>query len=279
MSKGRVCAQGQWRRNGPWEGVVSGYEIPLAFLLPPAGEAAEYAGRIEGRVRAHGQPGKPWEADAGMRIIDAAIIHRPAGAEPQTLNLGTGGLAATATPERITFSFGVQAFTNTFLHANAQLRRDRGGDIMNLPLTGDVRARAADAKILPLLVPDIDDAAGVLTANATVAGSLAAPRIDGRIEIANGEFDSYRLNLALRELNVRADLSNDGLEFRGRGGRATGVLISTAATPGAAASRAATCICRVRISSWRICRNIASWPRRICASASTANASTSQATW
>jgi translocation and assembly module TamB len=224
VSKGRVCAQGQWRRNGPWEGVVSGYEIPLAFLLPPAGEAAEYAGRIEGRVRAHGQPGKPWQADAGMRIIDAAIIHRPPGAEPQTLNLGTGGLAATATPERITFSFGVQAFTDTFLYANAQLLRDGGGDIMNLPLTGDLRARAADANILPLLFADVDKAAGLLTANATVAGSLAAPRIEGRIELANGEFDSYRLNLALRELNVRADLSNDGLDFRGAGRAGDGRL-------------------------------------------------------
>ena len=167
------------------------------------------------------QPGKPWQADAGMRIIDAAIIHRPPGAEPQTLNLGTGGLAATATPERITFSFGVQAFTDTFLYANAQLLRDGGGDIMNLPLTGDLRARAADANVLPLLFPDIDNAAGLLTANATVAGSLAAPRIDGRIELANGEFDSYRLNLALRELNVGADLSSDatGVSRIGPGGR------------------------------------------------------------
>ncbi|RPH54160.1 MAG: hypothetical protein EHM84_02395 [Lysobacterales bacterium] len=93
-----------------------------------------------------------------------------------------------------------------------------------MPLTGDLRARSADANILPLLFPDIDNAAGLLTANATVAGSLAAPRIEVRIELANGEFDSYRLNLALRELNVRADLSNDGLEFRGAGRAGDGRL-------------------------------------------------------
>jgi translocation and assembly module TamB len=224
VSKGRVCAQGQWRRNGPWEGVIAGYEIPLAFLLPPAGEAAEYAGRIEGRVRAHAEPGKPWQADAGMRIIDAAIVYRPPGSEPQTLNLGTGGLAATATTERIKLSFGVQAFADTYLYANAQLLRDGGGDIMNLPLTGDLRARAADANILPLLFPDIDDAAGVLTANATVTGTLASPRVDGRIEIANGEFDSYRVNLALREINMKADVSSDGLAFRGSGRAGDGRL-------------------------------------------------------
>ena len=74
--------------------------------------------------------------------------------------------AATATPERINFSFGVQAFTDTFLYANARLQRDGRNDILNLPLTGDMRARAADANILPLVFPEIDHAAGLLTANA-----------------------------------------------------------------------------------------------------------------
>ena len=217
VSAGRVCAQGKWRRGGAWEGTLAGYEIPLAFVLPPSGETAEYAGRIEGRIRANGGPGRAWEADAGMRIIDAAIIYRPPGAPPQTLNLGTGGLAATATPERINFSFGVQAFADTFLYANAELLRNGGNDVMQLPLTGDMRARAADANILPLLFPEIDHAAGLMTANATITGSLAAPEINGRIELANGEFDSYRVNLALRDLSLIADLASNGLDFRGSG--------------------------------------------------------------
>ncbi len=139
-----------------WEGTVSGYEIPLALLLPPAGEEAEYGGRIEGRVHAFGAPNQPWQGEAGMRIIDAAIIYRPQGAEPETLNLGTGGLAATAKPDRIDFSFGVQAFTDTFLFANAHLDRNGGNDLMHLPLTGDMRARAADANILPLVFSEVD---------------------------------------------------------------------------------------------------------------------------
>ena len=217
VSAGRLCAQGKWRRGGAWDAMVAGYEIPLAFVLPPSGEEVEYAGRIEGRVRVNGAPDRAWEGDAGMRIIDAAIIHRPPGAKPETLNLGTGGLAATATAERVNFSFGVQAFADTFLYANAELQRKGRNDILNLPLKGDVRARAADANMLPLLFPEIDHAAGVLTANAVVSGSLAAPEINGRIELANGEFDSYRVNLALRELSLSADLENSGLAFRGSG--------------------------------------------------------------
>jgi translocation and assembly module TamB len=221
---GRVCASGKWQKAGSWEATVSGYEIPLALLLPPAGEEAEYGGRIEGRVHAFGAPNQPWQGEAGMRIIDAAIIYRPQGAPPETLNLGTGGLAATAKPDRIDFSFGVQAFTDTYLFANAHLQRNESNDLMHLPLTGDMRARAADANILPLLFSEVDNAAGLLTANATIGGTLAEPEINGRVELANGELDSYRVNFALRKLNLVADLASNGLDFRGTGNAGEGEM-------------------------------------------------------
>jgi translocation and assembly module TamB len=224
IGAGRMCAEGKWQRGGAWQGTVSGYEIPLAAVLPPSGAEAEIAGRIEGRVHAFGAAGQPWQGEAGARIIDAAIIYRPPGAEPETLNLGTGGLGATATPQRIEMSFGIQAFTDTFLYANAKLQRDGRNDILNLPLTGDMRARAADANILPLLFPEIDHAAGLLTANATIGGTLRLPELNGRIELARGEFDSYRANLAMRELGVVAELENTQLRFRGQGRAGDGQL-------------------------------------------------------
>lgn len=222
--RGRICASGKWQRAGAWEGTVSGYEIPLALLLPPAGAEAEYGGRIEGRVHAFGAPNQPWQGEAGMRIIDAAIIYRPQGADPETLNLGTGGLAATAKPEQIDFSFGVQAFTDTYLFANAHLNRSGSNDLLHLPLTGDVRARAADANILPLLFSEVDNAAGLLTANATIGGTLAEPEINGRVELANGELDSYRVNFALRNANLVAELASNGFDFRGTGRAGEGEL-------------------------------------------------------
>ena len=217
IGNGQFCADGTWQRNGPWEGTVSGYEIPLAVVLPPSGAEAEYSGRIEGRVHLSGAPNRPWLLDAGARIIDAAIIYRPLGADPETLNLGNGGLSATATAERIDFSLGVQAFEDTFLYANAHLDRNGRNDLMNLPLTGDIRARAADANILPILFTEIDNAEGLLTANVNVHGTLAQPEIDGRVELSNGGFDSYRVNLALRQLNLTADLANNRLDFNGSG--------------------------------------------------------------
>ena len=224
MGNGRLCAEGNWERGKAWEGIVSGYELPLAAFLPPGGPETRYGGRIEGRVRAFGAPNIAWQGEAGMRIIDASIIYNPQGAEPETLNLGTGGLAATATPERINFSFGVQAFTDTFLFANANIDRRSPQPLLRSPLVGDFRARAADANVLPILFPDVDNAAGLLTANGTVTGTLEQPQIDGRIELANGQFDSYRVNLLLRDLNLVANLSGNALYFNGKGRAGEGEL-------------------------------------------------------
>jgi translocation and assembly module TamB len=224
LGRGQLCAEGRWQRNGPWEGEVSGYEIPIAALLPPSGAEAEYSGRIEGRVKASGAPNQAWQAEAGARIIDAAIVYKPPGAEPETLNLGNGGLSGTATNAEVKFSLGVQAFEDTFLYANGRIQRNGSNDLMNLPLTGDVRARAADANILPIFFTEIDNAAGLLTANVDVTGSLAQPEITGRIELANGAFDSYRVNLALRKLNLIANLSNSRLDFKGSGNAGEGLL-------------------------------------------------------
>jgi translocation and assembly module TamB len=224
MGNGRLCTEGKWQRNGPWDATVSGYELPLAAFLPPSGPDTQYAGRIEGRVRAFGAPNVVWQGEAGARIVDAQIIYRPQGAEPETLNLGTGGIAATATPERVNFSFGVQAFTDTFVFANAAIDRRASDDLTTSPLDGDFRARAADANILPIVFPEIDNAAGLLTAAGTVRGTIAKPQIDGRIQLENGEFDSYRVNLALRDLNLVANLVGNELFFNGKGRAGEGEL-------------------------------------------------------
>jgi translocation and assembly module TamB len=87
-----------------------------------------------------------------------------------------------------------------------------------------MRGRAGDANILPLVFPEIDHAAGVLTGNANFIGSLASPEVSGHVELANGELDSYRVNLALRKITLGADIAGNELAFRGNGNAGEGQL-------------------------------------------------------
>lgn len=223
LAAGHVCAQGDWRRGGSWQASLSGSDLQLARILPSSEGGAEYAGDIEGRVALLGQAGDTWQGDALLKINDAAVIYRPPGMEPETLHLGSGEIEAAADRERIEAALSLQAFTDTFVFARAQLLRN-GGGLLELPLSGEFRARAADAGILPILFPEVDHAAGVLTANARLGGTLAAPQVDGRIQLNKGELDSYRINLALRDLSVTADIADNRLTFSAAGHAGEGRL-------------------------------------------------------
>jgi translocation and assembly module TamB len=224
IAAGRLCAEGRWQRNGRWNAEVSGYEIPLATVIPENDQEVEYAGRIEGSAKAFGGPNIPWQGEAGMKISDAAIIYRPQGAEAETLNLGTGGMHLVALPNRIDFSFGVQAFADTYFHTNAHLTRTSEPNVLKLPLRGELRARAADANLLPIVFPEVDHAAGVVAGSATLGGTLERPEINGQIELTNGELDSYRANFALRDLDALATIDSNRLDFKGSGSAGEGRL-------------------------------------------------------
>ena len=121
VGAGRMCAEGKWQRGG----AVGRHGLRLrdSARCRAAAErrrSARYAGRIEGRVHAFGaaRPAVARRRPACASSTPRSSTDRPARSR-RRCNLGTGGLAATATPERINFSFGVQAFTDTFLYANA----------------------------------------------------------------------------------------------------------------------------------------------------------------
>jgi hypothetical protein len=144
-------------------------------------------------------------------------------------------------------------------------------------LTGDLRARAADANILPLLFPEIDHAAGLLTANATSAGrwhcpsSTAASSWHAASSIRIASIRDARAGYRRRSGKHRAALPRSGprgegqLEAQGqlmwRGGESRGDLRV-----------------RARICCSQICPTTASLLRPICTSSWTASGWTLLAT-
>jgi translocation and assembly module TamB len=124
-----------------------------------------------------------------------------------------------AAADSVSAAMGLAVSAESFIAANMTLTRLPDVEFADSPLSGQVRGRMADANLLPLLIPEIDHAAGVLTADVTLSGQLAAPQIDGRIELNRGELDLYRLNLALRQMELGLTLAANRLQFTG-GGRA-----------------------------------------------------------
>ena len=280
IGAGRMCAEGKWQRGGAWQGTVSGYEIPLASVLPPSGAEAEIR-RTHRRSRAcvrrrRASRGRAKPARASSTRRSSTV--RPARSRRRSISAP----AVSPPPrrlERIEFSFGIQAFTDTFLYASARLQRDGRNDIMNLPLTGDMRARAADANILPLVFPEIDqrrrpaDGECDDRRHAGAAGDQRPHRAgERRVRFLSRQPRAARAERGRRPGEQRAATS------AARRARATDSWKPTAASRGAAARPAASCTCAGRICWSRICPSIASSPRPTCASRSMASAWMSRAT-
>ena len=279
IGAGRMCAEGRWQRGGAWQGTVSGYEIPLASVLPPSGAEAEIAGRIEGRVHAFGAAGQPWQGEAGARIIDAAIIYRPPGAAPETLNLGTGGLAATATPRahRVLVRYpGVHRHILVCERPAAARRPQRHHEsAVDRRHAGARRGRKHPAAGVP----------GDRSCSRTVdgerddrrhAGAARAERPhrarERRVRFLSRQPRAARAGRRRRPCEHGFALQRQGTRRRGatRGGWRADVERQRI--------QGSSCTCAARICSSPICRSIASSLRRTCTSWSTARAWTSRAT-
>lgn len=75
---------------------------------------------------------------------------------------------------------------------------------------------ASIARWLPL--GDVD-VTGVLTADMSVSGTMAAPLFNGRIDVAGGSYDDANIGLALRQIKASATVGNNGdvaLTFAGQ---------------------------------------------------------------
>jgi translocation and assembly module TamB len=215
-----VCGSGQWRRQGPWRIAATGDDIPLDILREILADQPQYLGKMDLDVTAEGSPTMPWRGDASIVLTGGGIVYRLASEDAkstETVQLGSGRADIRADATSLSVAVGLSGTAESFIAANATLTRVPGVDLGRSPLTGRIRGRMGDANLLPVLVAEIDDAAGALVADVTLSGRVDAPQLDGRIELNRGALDLYRLNLALREMEVQLNLAANRLQFTGNG--------------------------------------------------------------
>jgi len=129
-------------------------------------------------------------------------------------SIGSAVLTATATPQSIDANASLTSGEIGTLAGNLEIGRGPQ-PWQDMPLTGELHAQTSKLDLVSVYLPDIDRAAGNLTANARLAGTLAEPRLSGTIAVSDGEADFYQTNLHLRQIALAAQLTDDGLTFDG----------------------------------------------------------------
>ena len=91
-------------------------------------------------------------------------------------------------------------------------------------LTGHIKGTSEAIKVLPLLVPEIDRAAGRLEGNVVLGGTVGQPTFNGDFQVRDGMLELYRTNLKISALQADGSFDGDALTFDAQGETAKGKL-------------------------------------------------------
>jgi translocation and assembly module TamB len=212
-SPGNLCAQGSWT-PAAWSTTLTASQLPLSTLTAGRTPAVEYLGTINVGARLFGGGNNPAQGVLRMELNEAVLSRRLVSGRTERTSIGSGVLVATVTPDSIDANASLTAGEIGTLAGTLKIGRG-SGPWQDMPVAGEVHAQSAKLDLVSVYVPDIDRAAGNLTANARIAGTLAAPQLSGNVRVADGEVDFYQTNLHLRQIGLAAELTDDGLMFDG----------------------------------------------------------------
>ncbi len=208
-----LCAQASWT-PAAWSTTLTASRLPLSTLTAGRTPAVQYLGTINVGARLFGGGNKPAQGGLRVELYDAVLSRRLVSGRVDRTSIGSGQLTATATTDSIDANASLAAGEIGTL-AGA-LKIERGSrPWQDMPISGELHAQTAKLDLVSVYLPDIDRAAGNLSANAQITGTVAEPHLSGSVAVSDGELDFYQTNLRLRQISLAAKLSDDGLMFDG----------------------------------------------------------------
>lgn len=209
----RVCgsAEGNGTRS---DAHLSAQRLPLQTLTAGLTGDTQWAGTLtvdaNGSVMADG----PWNGSLRATLADASVRHKLASGKVESFALGSGQINADMDPRVWHASAALDAGEAGNIQADVRANSD-GGQWRKWPLTGQLKMHSTALPYVESWVTDIDRAAGTLDGDLRLAGTFSAPVLSGRLQLIDGEFDLYELNLALRSVNFTAQLVDNRLGIEG----------------------------------------------------------------
>jgi translocation and assembly module TamB len=213
LGKGTIEVAGRVTPTLDLDATLIKLPLELARLAAPE---LPLAGSLDAQIRLSGSPDAPTgsvraEASA-VRLTEGAWRSMPAGLMTFSANLGPNATEIDARAE---------------IGSRADLRVR--GTIGGTPAAPGSLALKTDGRIDltlldPLLAGGGRQARGQTRLDASVTGTAAAPRLDGRLGLADGAFWDRRLGLALTEIEGNLRLAGDQIRverFRARAGAGT----------------------------------------------------------
>ncbi|HEV2443829.1 MAG TPA: translocation/assembly module TamB domain-containing protein [Steroidobacteraceae bacterium] len=208
---GNLCAEASWT-PAAWSAMLTASHLPLSTLTAGRTPAVEYLGTIDVGARLFGAGNGPAQGGLRIELNDGVLSRRLVSGRTEHTSIGSAVLTATATTDSIEANASLTSGEIGTLAGS--LKIGRGPQSWpDMPVAGELHGQSSKLDLVSVYIPDIDRAAGNLTANARIAGTLGEPQLSGNLSISGGEIDFYQTNLHLRQIGLTADLTDDGIMF------------------------------------------------------------------
>ena len=220
----RLCVEGE-RHPQPlsWRVLYSAEEWPLQRLLRSLLGWREFDGRLQASGWAEKSPGKEWIGGSTLLVHEPTINVQRNKFRVERIRLGSSRFDLLAEPTQIHATLDVEIDESTRVQGQALVQRDPGAPL-DSTLTGHIKGTSEAIKVLPLLVPEIDRAAGRLDGNVVLGGTVGQPTFNGDFQVRDGVLELYRTNLKISALQADGSFNGDALRFDAKGETAKGQL-------------------------------------------------------
>ncbi len=208
---GSLCTGASWTPEA-WAVTLSANALPLATLTAGLTPAVEYQGMISAQARLAGGGGAAAQGTLRATLSDAVLSRRLVSGRVERTTIGSGLLTVMALPDTIQAHASLTSGAIGTLDATLEARRG-APDWRDMPIQGEAQAQTSKLQLVSIYLPGIDDVSGHLIAHASIAGTVAEPRLTGEVSVSNGTADLYQSNLRLRDAALTARLVDGGLVF------------------------------------------------------------------
>jgi translocation and assembly module TamB len=202
----RICTSGGRSANGAWKGEASLAAVPLTLVQPFLPPDVQLSGAVDARASASGTAAGGLKADARVSLPGAAVTIA-VGAGRRALDLSRSTLSARVD------GAGALAEAKLFLgevaSVDARLQAPKWSpavtDLSRQAVSGRLQARVPDLGWVRGFAPDLGAVEGRFALDASVAGTVGAPRLNvqgglegGRVEVPAAGLEVRDLRLGLR---------------------------------------------------------------------------------
>jgi len=220
----RLCIEGEHRTQPlAWRVIYSADDWPLQRLLRSVLGWREFDGRLQASGWAEKVPGKQWVGGTTL-LVHEPVINVPRNKfRVERVRMGSGRFDLLAEPDEVTARLDVDIDESTQVQGEALVDR-RAGDSLQSRLTGEITGRSEAIRLLPLLIPEVDRAAGKLDGKVVLGGTVGEPTFNGDFQVRDATIELYRTNLKLTGLQADGRFTGDELRFDATGETPRGKL-------------------------------------------------------